>query len=393
MGTDASSGRYRTRATTCQSGQPSPFFIVFDPFMPHQGWDTVPICAKFDRGECLGSCTRKIGSPPATYQLQIKPCDPASEGKCACPAVEQVAGNCKLDDNHTWTGFCDDGTGANQYYKTRSAYCRQSGDVFQDTPVRFPGQNAWGSCTNFPDYMFKIAQNLDFVDSDTIAPFLEKIYFANMSNPDSQQARTKYLAFINVFDRTVDEILAYLKNEGLMSTTAILYTTDNGFHLTMSKDEFSEHGYRTPIVVYDPAANPGLAQSGTDDQCGATGAQEPLAGCRHEFAHTVDLLATIKDFAGCSTPLSSCEDNPQPPPTRDPNAAYAEGRNLRSTNLGLERPCPNPPVGFGQCLYGMQNGSQDLSLRRRGTCSRRSRPAARSVSASSISSATLPPRS
>jgi hypothetical protein len=200
-------------------------------------------------------------------------------------------------------------------------------------------------------------------------------------------ARGKLLEFINTFDRSVDELIVFLKEtddprgepgEKLWDNTVILYNTDNGFQITNSKGQYAENGFRSPIVFRDPY-QPATLRS---DSPRCAGEQ----GCNERFAHFGDIVATICDHVGseCDPQTGTCHCRAEfnefcsgtPPCEReypDPTFALSKvSQTLRLSSSGdsqIERVCQFPeddwlgefalPLAtdrarFGQCLFGMR---------------------------------------
>ncbi len=193
---------------------------------------------------------------------------------------------------------------------------------------------------------------------------------AGMPSPVLQR-KIEYMKHINTFDRAVDEMLVYLRcptpgapdcGEDLFANTVILHSADHGWELPRSKGRFTEHAQRTPKVLYDPRPGNTLPMSSV----GCAG--QP--GCRHDFAHAVDILATIKDLSGstfaCDARCPPCDPtcpNACPCPRPDGLSRYSEGRSLRApTNRG----CNGPHPSYVQCLFGREKGSQGIGQVKKG---------------------------
>jgi len=86
----------------------------------------------------------------------------------------------------------------------------------------------------------------------------------------------------------------------LPRNTAIIYMSDNGWFLPNSKHAFTENGYRTRMIVFDPRALPtvpawdGMTQT------------PPPANERLELAHSTDVLPTALGFALGSPTAEAC---------------------------------------------------------------------------------------
>ena len=124
----------------------------------------------------------------------------------------------------------------------------------------------------------------------------------------------------------------------LERNTIYMYLTDNGWFLPNSKHTFSENGYRTRILVYDPRNLPTLPPSTAD------GATIPPVRNSDAMAHSSDVLPTLVGYAlgtpgtqGC--PVGSdgkpCDGRDLRPYVYDPagHAAQPAG-NLRHALCG-----------------------------------------------------------
>jgi hypothetical protein len=234
----------------------------------------------------------------------------------------------------------------------------------------------------------------DYPTCDYVARKLERIALNVAAERRTRDAATYtigrrgFLRFINVFDRVADELVAHLgcpvripdptpgpdtppdglvcdDSQNLMGNTAILYTTDNGFGLDGGKGQFKEDGHRSPIILHGPPS----VVAPLPPSCGPN-----LPGCRNDFAHSVDILATITDLAGTSTTQCPPPGHPTcldgtpgalgccPPPRGEPPVSrYSEGRSLVTAG---NRACeyPSMPAGYRQCLIGSrQVGGQQLA--------------------------------
>ncbi len=80
--------------------------------------------------------------------------------------------------------------------------------------------------------------------------------------------------------------------------TVIMQLSDNGWHLPNSKHEFTENGYRTRLIVFDPTALPSVP--GWD----VTQEAIPPAQENHALVHSTDIYATAVGYA-LNTPPGS----------------------------------------------------------------------------------------
>jgi hypothetical protein len=336
----------------CDAGLRRPFFIEFQPYIPHESFSDGVLdeyCPYFPRDEV--QCKREPWKSHSVY--------------------------CRFN-----AAFDADGDDAGD-------------DGVPDYPEDYP------RCAYIKEKLDLIAVNIA----------------AEGRTEDSSQglseSRKRYLRFINVFDRAVDDLIAYMScpvrieappgegdadglicdtSQNLLDNTVIIHPTDNGYFMSGSKHFFKEDGYRSPMVV----ALPGGQRPATCRPGGAV-----LPGCRREFAHSVDILATIRDYAGGQVDPTGCppdamQCSPEPPQLccSDPSdpadvlgccldqacctldgpdgeSRYDEGRSLADFS-GRDcvfdpqfTPELSPPVGdpkqYRQCLVGSRRASQYLN--------------------------------
>lgn len=101
----------------------------------------------------------------------------------------------------------------------------------------------------------------------------------------------------------------------LERNTIIMYLSDNGWHLPRSKHAFTENGYRTQIVVYDPRALPTLPSWDPQQEVA------PAARTSEALAHTSDVLPTILGYALGTSGSQDCPVGP--------DGVACDGRDLR----------------------------------------------------------------
>jgi hypothetical protein len=183
--------------------------------------------------------------------------------------------------------------------------------------------------------------------------------------------RVEYIKHINTYDRAIDEMLVYLKcpnpsapdcGADLFENTVILFSADHGWELPRSKGRFTENAQRTPKVLYDP--RPGNTLPMSPEGC----AGQP--GCRSEFAHAIDIRATLKDLSDSTfdcdplcTPCDSSCPNACPCARPDGLSRYSEGKSLRAP---VVRSCNGPNPTYAQCVFGREKGSQGISNVKKG---------------------------
>jgi len=184
-------------------------------------------------------------------------------------------------------------------------------------------------------------------------------------NTGVNRGKVEYLKHINIFDRMTDELVVHLRcpgggnpscGEDLFSNTVFLYRSDHGYQLRPSKGGFSEHSYRSPVILFDP--RPG-GQLPVSPEC----AGQP--GCRNDFAHAVDHLATIRDLSastfGCDPMCPPCSAtclNACPCDRPDGQSRYSEGRSLRAP---ITRSCGVADPDWLQCMVGREKKGQGIA--------------------------------
>jgi hypothetical protein len=123
----------------------------------------------------------------------------------------------------------------------------------------------------------------------------------------------------------------------LERNTVFLYLSDNGWELPHSKHDFTENGFRTEVIVYDPRNLPTLP-SWDPTQVTAPPPQKVAA-----LAHSTDMLPTALGFA-LDTPGS------QPCPVGPDNEA-CDGHDLRPF-LATAQGGPAAPEALRHALCG-----------------------------------------
>jgi hypothetical protein len=90
----------------------------------------------------------------------------------------------------------------------------------------------------------------------------------------------------------------------LERNTIFMYVSDNGWHLPNSKHAYTENGYRTQLLVYDPRTLPTLPS------WDATGQTPGAPLFNPALAHTVDILPTVLGFALGTSGSQACPLSP-----------------------------------------------------------------------------------
>jgi arylsulfatase A-like enzyme len=123
-------------------------------------------------------------------------------------------------------------------------------------------------------------------------PIISEFYKTNLTGNDLlrykyQRYLQDYLACIAAVDKSVGEVLSYLKETGLDKNTVVIYTSDQGFYLGehgwFDKRWMFEESYRTPLVMRWP----GVIRSGSVNK---------------DMVSNIDLAETFLEVAGADVP-------------------------------------------------------------------------------------------
>ncbi len=123
-------------------------------------------------------------------------------------------------------------------------------------------------------------------------PIIARFYGANLSQRDLvrfkyQRYLQDYLACIAGVDKSVGQILDYLKANGLDKNTIVIYTSDQGFYLGehgwFDKRWMFEESYRTPLLIQWPE----VIRPGT---------------INNDMVSNIDLAETFLEIAGVEIP-------------------------------------------------------------------------------------------
>jgi hypothetical protein len=90
----------------------------------------------------------------------------------------------------------------------------------------------------------------------------------------------------------------------LERNTILIYLSDNGWHLPNSKHAYTENGYRTQILVYDPRTLPTLPSWDATLETPGPALFNPA------LAHSVDILPTVVGFASGTSGSQDCPISP-----------------------------------------------------------------------------------
>jgi len=132
---------------------------------------------------------------------------------------------------------------------------------------------------------------------------------------------------------------------GFERHTVILYLTDNGWYLPKSKHNFTENGYRTRLMVFDPR---GLAEIPAWD---ADPASAPPPNLNRALAHAADVLPTAVGYA-----LGG--DQAHPCPRSDYDGTRCDGHDLRPHLITAPGgPAPAETLRHSLCGHQTKRGT------------------------------------
>jgi hypothetical protein len=165
-------------------------------------------------------------------------------------------------------------------------------------------------------------------------PLLEKNFAGYYGNvwwgDDAIRHVRSYLEGIQVWDHTGVTAVS------LWERTVFMLTADHGINLPRSKRNFTENGYRSPMVIHDARLAPSAAEPRVEQ----------------ELTHSVDVLPTILDFAGHPVPptrgvslKSYLSGAPPVAPLRD----LLCGHQTKGTKARTDRFARTRPGALGRC--------------------------------------------
>jgi arylsulfatase A-like enzyme len=123
-------------------------------------------------------------------------------------------------------------------------------------------------------------------------PIIRHFYEDNLSGRELvkfkyQRYLQDYLACIAAVDKSVGEVLDFLKQNGLDKNTIVIYASDQGFYLGehgwFDKRWMFEQSYRTPLLIEWP----GITKPGSENE---------------DMVSNIDLAETFLDMAGVKIP-------------------------------------------------------------------------------------------
>jgi len=128
--------------------------------------------------------------------------------------------------------------------------------------------------------------------NDVYDPIIRQFYASDLKGNDLirykyQRYMQDYLACIAAVDKSVGEVLDYLKKTGLDKNTVVMYASDQGFYLGehgwFDKRWMFEQSYRTPLLIQWP----GVIEPGS---------------VNNDMVSNLDLAETFLDLAGVAVP-------------------------------------------------------------------------------------------
>jgi hypothetical protein len=126
--------------------------------------------------------------------------------------------------------------------------------------------------------------------------------------------------------------------------TVLIYLSDNGWFLPDSKHRFTENGYRTRVIVFDPRATDELPP------WQAAMAVARPANERLELVHSTDILPTVLGMALGTPGVQQCPVGPR-------DGSSCDGRDLRPYLQGAAATDPPPPLRRALCGHHTQRGT------------------------------------
>lgn len=128
--------------------------------------------------------------------------------------------------------------------------------------------------------------------NDVYDPIIKQFYSSDLTGRELvkfkyQRYMQDYLACIAAVDKSVGEVLDYLKENGLDKNTIVFYASDQGFYLGehgwFDKRFMFEESYRTPLLIQWP----GVTKGGSINK---------------DLVSNIDIAETILDMAGVAVP-------------------------------------------------------------------------------------------
>lgn len=167
-------------------------------------------------------------------------------------------------------------------------------------------------------------------------------------HPDNQKRMwAGYYATVTYMDEQVGRIVAELERQGLRDTTAIVFTSDHGYHLGehhfWQKSNLHEEALRVPLIISAPGMKAGRTEAITE---------------------LMDLYPTFSDLAGLENLPSSVQGKSLLPVLENPSATVREaafttgnsGYAMRSKEWSYIRYKDDTEE-----LYNMQSDSEQFS--------------------------------
>ncbi|MCP4676569.1 MAG: sulfatase-like hydrolase/transferase [Deltaproteobacteria bacterium] len=113
-----------------------------------------------------------------------------------------------------------------------------------------------------------------------------------------------YYAKITLIDEAIGEVVAALKERGLLENTWIVYGSDHGEmlgdHLLVQKGVFYEQAVRVPCIMRPPGGTAGWLNNGLVEQLDVTASLEEIAGLETGQTHGESLVNKVT--AGADAP-------------------------------------------------------------------------------------------
>ncbi len=143
--------------------------------------------------------------------------------------------------------------------------------------------------------------------------------------PDNQKKMlTSYYASVTFMDDQLGRVMEELDRLGLRESTAVVFTSDHGYHLGEHdfwlKSNLHEESQRVPLIISAPGVKPGVSNS---------------------LVELVDIFPTVMDLLGVETP-AQCDGLSLAPILANPKAeirnyafSYHGSSSIKPTNYAL----------------------------------------------------------
>lgn len=115
----------------------------------------------------------------------------------------------------------------------------------------------------------------------------------SLGEGEQQRSTKQYYGSVFMADENLRLIREHLARRGLDQDTVIIHVSDNPWFMLRSKKNATENGYRTRLIVYDPAYDPDPDPDGDPDTDDDPGPPRQ----NFEAVHSNDILPTVLNYA------------------------------------------------------------------------------------------------